>query len=52
MVLSRESTEEAMEVEMVKRGGDVLTAPTAEEGKVTVVHSDVVGQWGKCEREE
>jgi hypothetical protein len=43
-VASRKLTEEAIEVEMAERRGDVLAMPTVEEGKVTLVHSNVVGR--------
>jgi hypothetical protein len=51
-VVLRELAEESMEVEMTEHRGGVLTALTTEEGKVTVVHSDVVecGEETKCDR--
>jgi hypothetical protein len=43
-VASRELTKETVEVELAKRRGDVLTALTMKEGKVTRVHSGFVNR--------
>jgi hypothetical protein len=51
-MVPRELTEEAVEVKMAERRGDVLTVPATKEGKVTVVHSDAMGCRVKVEREE
>jgi hypothetical protein len=41
-VASRKSAEEAMEVEVVECRGNVLTVLTMEEGKIALVHPNVV----------